>query len=44
VVTDTIPIPPHKIVDKIKVLSVAPLIGDAIIRIHEELSVSKLFE
>ncbi len=44
VVTDTIPIPPGNNLDKIKVLSVASLIGDAIIRIHEELSVSKLFE
>jgi phosphoribosylpyrophosphate synthetase len=26
------------------VLSVAPLIGEAILRIHEDLSVSKLFE
>jgi len=43
VVTNTIPYvgEPN---DKIKVLSVAPLIGDAIIRIHEELSVSKLFD
>ncbi len=44
VVTDTIPLLPEKQLDNIKVLSVAPLIGDAIIRIHEELSVSKLFE
>jgi ribose-phosphate pyrophosphokinase len=44
VVTDTIPIPPGHNLDKLKVLSVASLIGDAIIRIHEELSVSKLFE
>ncbi len=44
VVTDTIPIPANFSSDKIKVLSVAPLIGDAILRIHEELSVSKLFE
>ncbi|MCX7571979.1 ribose-phosphate pyrophosphokinase [Tumebacillus sp. DT12] len=29
--------------DKITVLSIAPLIGDAIIRIHEEVSVSTLF-
>lgn len=42
VVTNTIP---QKLEGtKIKVLSVAPLIGDAIIRIHEELSVSKLFD
>jgi ribose-phosphate pyrophosphokinase len=44
VVTNTIPLSPEKQSDKIKVLSVAPLIGDAIIRIHEELSVSKLFD
>jgi ribose-phosphate pyrophosphokinase len=31
-------------IDKIKVLSVAPIIGEAIIRVHEELSVSKLFD
>jgi len=30
--------------DKIKVLSVAALLGEAIRRIHEELSVSKLFD
>lgn len=44
VVTNTIPIPEEKMIDKIKVLSVAPLIGEAIIRVHEELSVSKLFD
>lgn len=43
VVTNTIPIPEEKMLDKIKVLSVAPLLGSAIVRIHEELSVSKLF-
>ena len=43
VVTNTIPLPPEKMIDKIKVLSVAPLMGEAIIRIHEDLSVSKLF-
>jgi ribose-phosphate pyrophosphokinase len=43
VVTNTIP-QRDKQLDKIRVLSVAPLIGDAIIRIHEELSVSKLFD
>ncbi|NLN06336.1 MAG: ribose-phosphate pyrophosphokinase [Firmicutes bacterium] len=43
VVTDTIPLG-ERTLDKIKILSVAPLIGDAIIRIHEELSVSKLFD
>jgi ribose-phosphate pyrophosphokinase len=44
VVTNTIPLAEDKIIDKIKVLSVAPIIGEAIIRVHEELSVSKLFD
>lgn len=43
VVTNTIPIAPEKRIDKIKILSTAPLLGEAIIRIHENLSVSKLF-
>ncbi len=44
VVTNTIPHEAVKGIPKIKVLSVAPLIGEAILRIHEDLSVSKLFE
>lgn len=44
VVTNTIPLGPEKRLDKIRVLSVSPLIGEAIIRIHQELSVSKLFD
>ncbi len=44
VLTNTIPLPDHKRIDKIKTLSVAPLLGEAIIRIHEDLSVSKLFD
>lgn len=44
VVTDTIPLRQPCTTDKIKVLSVAPLIGEAIIRIHEQQSISKLFE
>lgn len=43
-VTNTIPLPPEKLISKLKVLSVAPLLGEAIIRIHEDLSVSKLFD
>ncbi|PKM81439.1 MAG: ribose-phosphate pyrophosphokinase [Firmicutes bacterium HGW-Firmicutes-14] len=43
IITNTIPLPEHKAIDKIRVLSVAPLLGEAIIRIHEDLSVSKLF-
>ncbi|HWR39906.1 MAG TPA: ribose-phosphate pyrophosphokinase [Patescibacteria group bacterium] len=44
VVTNTIPVPVEKQHEKIKVLSVAPLMGEAIIRIFGELSVSKLFD
>jgi len=43
VVTDSIPIPPEKRLSKIKVLSTAPLLGEAIRRIHENRSVSSLF-
>lgn len=44
IVTNTIPLPPEKQSSKIKVLSVAPLLGEAIVRIFGELSVSKLFD
>jgi ribose-phosphate pyrophosphokinase len=44
VVTDTIPLIPEKKIDKIKVMSVAPLFAEAIRRINENLSVSKLFD
>lgn len=44
VVTNTINIRHPEPSRKIKILSVAPLIGEAIIRIHEQLSVSTLFE
>jgi ribose-phosphate pyrophosphokinase len=44
IVTNTIPVPDHKRTSKIKVLSVAPLLAEAIIRIFGELSVSKLFD
>lgn len=43
VVTNTIPLTKEKMIPRIKVLSVAPLLGEAIVRIHEDLSVSKLF-
>jgi ribose-phosphate pyrophosphokinase len=43
VVTNTIPLPAEKQVGRIKMISIAPLIGEAIIRIHEDISVSKLF-
>ncbi|HEY8418063.1 MAG TPA: ribose-phosphate pyrophosphokinase [Limnochordales bacterium] len=44
VVTNTIPLPVHKRVPKIRVLSIAPMFAEAIRRIFEEISVSKLFE
>ena len=43
VVTDTIPLPPAKRLPKIKTLSIAPLIGEAIKRIHRGESVGALF-
>jgi ribose-phosphate pyrophosphokinase len=43
-VTNTVPIPPGKMLPCIKVLSVAPLIGEVIRRIHLGLSVGELFE
>ena len=44
VVTNTIVIPEEKKTNKIVELSVAPLIGEAIIRVHEEQSISALFD
>ncbi len=44
IVTNTIPVPDGKYMDKLKVLSVAPIFGEAIIRIFGDLSVSKLFD
>ena len=40
---NTIPIPEEKMLDKFKVLSVAPLFAEAMTRIHNNDSVSKLF-
>jgi ribose-phosphate pyrophosphokinase len=43
-ITDTIPLPENKKHPRIKVLSVAGLLGEAIKRIHREESVSCLFD
>ncbi|WP_078414559.1 ribose-phosphate diphosphokinase [Priestia abyssalis] len=44
VVTNSISLPEEKKIEKLIQLSVAPLIGEAIIRVHEDLSVSTLFD
>jgi ribose-phosphate pyrophosphokinase len=44
VVTDTIPLPPEKRIPQIEVLSMAPMIGEAIGRIHTGRSVGELFQ
>ncbi|GMA57126.1 hypothetical protein GCM10025858_16290 [Alicyclobacillus sacchari] len=44
VVTNTIALPEHKRIDKIRVLSVAELIAEAIIRVHTQRSISQLFD
>ncbi len=44
VVTDTIPIPQEKMLDKITVLSISSLLGEAIHRIHTGLSIGAMFE
>jgi len=44
VVANTIPVPDEKKIDKIKVMPTAPLLGEAIHRIHTGLSVGAMFE
>jgi ribose-phosphate pyrophosphokinase len=44
IVTNTLPIPTSKNFPKLTVLSVAPLIAEAIRSIHEESSITRLFE
>ena len=43
IVTDSVPIAPENLGPPITVLSVAPLLAEAIIRVHENRSVSELF-
>ncbi|MCC5899949.1 MAG: ribose-phosphate pyrophosphokinase [Phormidium sp. BM_Day4_Bin.17] len=43
IVTNTIPIPPERMFDQLKVLSVANVLGETIWRIHEDSSVSSMF-
>jgi ribose-phosphate pyrophosphokinase len=43
VVTDSIPIPPEKRLPNMKVLSVAPILAEAIKRIHQHKSISAIF-
>ena len=43
ILTDSIPLPLEKVIPKLTVLSVAPLLGEAIKRIHRNESVSRLF-
>ena len=44
VVTNSLPIEKEKMQDKLTVLSVAPLLGEAILRIFHDASVSALFD
>ena len=42
-VTDTIPLPANGPRDKLEIVTVAPLLAEAIMRIHKDLSISALF-
>jgi ribose-phosphate pyrophosphokinase len=44
VITNTLPLPPEKRIDKIEVLSAAGIIADAIDAVFEESSVSDIFD
>ncbi len=44
VVTNTVPVPEEKRIDKLKVLSIAPTFAEAIKRIHEERPLGEIFK
>ncbi|KAB3531906.1 ribose-phosphate diphosphokinase [Alkaliphilus pronyensis] len=44
VITNTIALPKEKLIDKIEVISVAPVFAEAITRIYKNISVSKIFD
>ena len=44
VITNTLPLPPEKQLDKIEVLSVAPLIAEALGAVFDDTSVSDIFD
>ena len=44
IITDTISIPKHKLIDKLKIVSVSNIFGQAVDRVHNGESVSALFE
>lgn len=43
VVTNTVPVSASKRIDKVRVVSIAPMLAEAIRRVHEDRSVSELF-
>jgi ribose-phosphate pyrophosphokinase len=43
VLTNTLPLPPEKQIAKIEVLSIAPLIADALNAVFDDTSVSEIF-
>ena len=43
IVTDTLPMPPEKAIDKLEIVSVAPIIASAIRAVFEDTSVSEIF-
>ena len=44
VLTNTLPLPPEKQIAKIEVLSIAPLIAEALVAVFDDTSVSEIFD